>query len=123
MYGNPHKIPTTIYVNTFIMPHFVESTLKAIDPSARFVLITAGDDLTIPRSIDLRYPVLRGFSRTDDGGKYYHQLLSDPRIIHWFIENHDMVHPKISTIPTGMHSLLYSLCCVVVLNSYLIAMH
>jgi hypothetical protein len=30
------------------------------------------------------------------------RLLNSPQIIHWFAENHDMQHPKLSTLPTGL---------------------
>ena len=56
----------------------------------------------ICRTVDVRYHPLRGFGSSPDGGKYFQQLLGDPRIIHWYCENHDMSHPKISTLPCGM---------------------
>lgn len=34
-------------------------------------------------------------------GSYYGRILNDERVIHWFAENHDMTHPKLSTLPTG----------------------
>jgi len=101
MFGNPHRAPSTVFVSTFMLPHFVEHTLNNMDPRYRFVLISGGEDLTVPRSVDVRFPKLRGFADSPDGGEYYQRLLNDPRIIHWFCENHDMVHPKISTLPTG----------------------
>lgn len=30
--------------------------------------------------------------------------MNDPRLIHWFCENHDMNHPKLSTLPCGFVS-------------------
>ena len=102
MFGNPHKPPSTVFVTTFMLPHFVEHTLKNMDPRYRFVLISGGEDLTVPRSVDVRFPTLRGFAASADGGEHYQRLLNDPRIIHWYCENHDMVHPKISTLPTGL---------------------
>jgi len=102
LFGNINQPPKTIFVHNYMLSHFVESTLYFMNPNYRFVLITGGTDLTIPRSIDKRYRPLRGFSNQADGGRYYQTLLTDPRIIHWFSENHDLTNPKISTLPTGM---------------------
>eukprot|EP01034_Spumella_vulgaris_P032117 gene32117-39667_t len=52
--------------------------------------------------LDFRFPTLRGFANTSDGGDHYQSILKDERVIHWFAENHDMTHPKISTLPTGI---------------------
>ena len=45
---------------------------------------------------------MRGFSMHVDGGPYYQTLLKSPRVIHWYAENHDLTHPKLSTLPTAM---------------------
>ena len=102
LFGDVNKPPRTIYVHTYMLPHFVESTLHFMDPSYRFVLITAGTDATVPRSVDGRFKIMRGFSLRMDGGPYYQTLLNSPQVIHWYAENHDLTHPKISTLPTGM---------------------
>lgn len=102
IFGNPHNAPRTIFVHHYMLSHFIESTLRFMDPSFRFVLITGGTDLTIPRSTDQRYTVLRGFSSDSSGGKYFQTLVNAPQLIHWFCENHDLKHEKISTLPTGM---------------------
>jgi hypothetical protein len=102
MFGNPNKPPSTIFVHNYMLPHFIESTLHFMDPTYRFVLLSGGTDLTIPRGAgDQRYHLLRGFSQGPDGGSYFQKLLNDPRLIHWFCENHDLEHPKLSTLPTG----------------------
>lgn len=84
-----------------MLPHFVQHTLKAIDPTFRFILVTGGVDMTIPRSFFCPYPPwkLPGFSESMDSS--WGKLLNDRRIVHWFAENHDMNHPKLSTLPTG----------------------
>lgn len=103
MFGNPLKPPSTIFVHNYMLPHFIESTLNFMDPSYRFVLVSAGTDLTIPRSAgDSRYHLLRGFAQGPDGGAYFQKLVNDPRLIHWFCENHDVNHAKLSTMPTGL---------------------
>lgn len=103
MFANPDKPPSTIYVHNYMLPHFIESTLHFMDPSYRFVLVSGGTDLTIPRSAgDSRYHLLRGFAQGADGGAYFQKLVNDPRLIHWFCENHDLKHAKLSTMPTGL---------------------
>jgi hypothetical protein len=102
LFGDVSRPPNTIFVQHYMLSHFVESTLKFMDSSYRFVLVSGGTDLTIPRSVDRRYHPLRGFSSSADGGDYFQTILNSPQIIHWFCENHDLSHPKISTLPTGM---------------------
>lgn len=78
-----------------------ESTFRGFPQDWRFVLVSSGSDMTIPRGVlDSRYRNQRGFDQ--DGGFGFRALVDDPRVIHWFIENHDYDHPKISSLPTGM---------------------
>jgi hypothetical protein len=102
LFGDVTRPPRIIYVHHYMISHFIESTLHFMDPYHRFVLVSGGTDLTIPRSVDTRYHLLRGFAQGEDGGSYFQTLVNDPRLIHWFCENHDLAHPKISTLPTGM---------------------
>eukprot|EP01034_Spumella_vulgaris_P040166 gene40166-49674_t len=102
--ANPRVSPKFFHVHTYMLPHFVESTLNFMDPSYRFILVSSGTDATIPRSIDPRFHLQRGFGNGPDGGAYYQRILNDERIIHWFAENHDMPNAKISTLPTGIAS-------------------
>eukprot|EP00601_Ochromonadales_sp_CCMP2298_P016600 CAMPEP_0173229914 /NCGR_PEP_ID=MMETSP1142-20121109/7426_1 /TAXON_ID=483371 /ORGANISM="non described non described, Strain CCMP2298" /LENGTH=421 /DNA_ID=CAMNT_0014158879 /DNA_START=220 /DNA_END=1481 /DNA_ORIENTATION=- len=102
MFGDSAKLPRVIFVHNYMLPHFIESTLKFMHENASFVLLSGGTDLTIPRSaLDARYHLLRGFSQNKDGGSYFQRLVNDPRLIHWYCENHDLLHPKLSTLPTG----------------------
>lgn len=66
--------------------------------------------MTVPRSIDPRFHPLRGFANSPDGGNYFQRLVNDERIIHWFAENKDVNHPKLSTLPTGNKPWF---CCLV----------
>lgn len=102
LFGNMNVPPRTIYIHHYMISHFVESTLHFMEPHHRFVLVSGGTDMTIPQSVDLRYHTMRGFSHDPSGGSYFQRLVNDPRLIHWFCENHDLVHPKVSTLPTGM---------------------
>lgn len=97
--ANPHKSPRTFYVHTLMLTHFVENTLPNLDPSFRFVLITSGCDYTVPRSF-FADRAIRGFADAS-ADSYWMRILNDKRVVHWFAENHDMNHPKVSTLPTG----------------------
>jgi len=102
LFGNVSMPPRIIYVHNHMLSHFVESTLRFMDPSYRFVLVTGGTDITVPRQTDSRYRYsFRGFGG-QDGGKFWSILVNDGKLIHWFAENHDLSHPKVSTLPTGM---------------------
>ncbi len=98
--ADPTKSPKTVFVHTLMLPHFVNYTLNAMDPSFRFVLVSAGVDMTVP-SCNFGYGyILPGFSPSMDS--YWGKLLKDPRIIHWFAEGHDLNHEKVSSLPTGI---------------------
>lgn len=99
------KPPQTIWVHTYMLSHFVESTLNFMPKDWRFVLISGGADLTVPRCAgDVRWSnkLLRGFSNGPNGGSYWQRIVNDPRIVHYYAENHDLNHPKVSTLPTAM---------------------
>lgn len=104
LFGNPEKLPKTIYVHTLMLPHFAESTLAFMDHNARFILISSGMDLTFPYGTgEIRSGYrnrLRGFGGAN-GGINWNTIINDPRVLHWYAENHDISHPKLSTLPTG----------------------
>jgi len=101
LFGDVTKEPRTVFVHTDFIHHLFESTFRFINPDWRFVLVSSGSDESIPRgTLDVRFRLQRGFSR--DGGVGFQQLLNSPNIIHWFIENRDYDHPKLSSLPTGM---------------------
>lgn len=55
--------------------------------------------MTIPLSSgDKRYTAIRWFGNHGQG---WESMIKDPRIVHWYAENHDIEHPKVSTLPTG----------------------
>lgn len=102
LFGNVTKAPRTIFVHTLMLPHFVESTLNFLpNKSWEFVVISGGHDLTIPQlSLDARYHNLRGFGG-NGGGSYFTRLINHPQVVHWFAENRDIYHPKLSALPSG----------------------
>jgi len=66
----------------------------------------AGTDQTIPYStgdlrLDKKHP-LRNFP------EYYEEFIESPNLIHWFAENKDTNHPKLSTLPHGLSTVDYS---------------
>ena len=102
MFGNVEKPPRIIFVHNHMLPHFVESPLRFMNTSSRFVLVSGGTDMTVPRQIDQRYrQPFRGFGG-NDGGNFFNLIVSSPMVIHWFAENRDLLHPKLSTLPTAM---------------------
>jgi len=104
LFGNPEVRPKTIFVHTYMLPHFAESTLKYMDKEHRFVLVSGATDMTFPRGTgDVRGYFrnrLRGFGGRSNGTNWNY-IIKDPRVLHWFAENHDIAHPKLSTLPTG----------------------
>ena len=74
------RLPRTIFVHTYMLSHFYESTLKFMNQSARFVLYTGGTDMTIPDSTgDSRYGAIRWFGNHGEG---WEAMIKDPRIVH-----------------------------------------
>ena len=47
LFGKVHVPPRTVFVHNYFLPHFIESTLKFMDPNYRFVLISGGTDLSM----------------------------------------------------------------------------
>lgn len=95
----------------------LDKFLKEIVPllSSKFVLIIASGDVTIPRNTDLRVQRLPGFNG-QDGGPNWRTITSHPTILHTFIENLDLTHPRVSSLPTGMvrhdYMACYRTCCL-----------
>jgi len=104
LFGNPESVPRTVYVHTLMLPHFAESTLRFMRKTDRFVLVSSAVDITIPMGTGDIRPFykhrIRGFGG-DGGGANWRAIVGDSRVLHWFAENRDIVHPKMSTLPTG----------------------
>ena len=67
-----------------------------------FILLTAYGDETIPYQTDKREGILNGFSKNETGGPAWIMLTTHPNIIHFYAENHDKTHPRVSTLPIGV---------------------
>lgn len=65
-----------------------------------------GTDQTIPYSTgDLRPDKKIPLRRFPD---YYKDFIESPNLIHWFAENKDTDHPKLSSLPSGLSTTDYS---------------
>lgn len=110
LYGNPSIPPKVVFVHHLMLPHFTSHILPKFPSHYRFVLISSGTDQTIPTgSGDTRFLPLRGFANTPDGGENWVTLTNSSKIIHWFCENHDVSHPRVSTLPLGVVEGLYGM--------------
>lgn len=100
-YGKKDVLPGKIFVHNVMLHHFIIYVLPAIPTEHKFVLVTSGTDRTIPTgSGDVRFGPIFGFNST--GGWAWNFLTQHPQIKHWYCENHDLTHPKVSTLPTGV---------------------
>jgi len=87
--------PRYVYVHTDLIGDFADLVplLKQ-----RVVLITGSSDWTVPNQMDKR---ARKFPQLRHGWSI---LTEHYNIIHWFAENLDTVHPKVSPMPIGMRN-------------------
>lgn len=87
-----------VYVTTTQLPEFLSQILPEID--GQFVLVTGDSDISAPGGLwaSRSMPVPAT------------SLISDPRLKHWFAQNCDIVHPKVTPIPIGLdyHTLAES---------------
>ena len=105
LFGNINQPARTIFVHTYMLSHFYESTLKFMPEDVRFILYTGGTDMTIPTgSGDLRMGYPRWFGKHGQG---WESMIRDNRIVHWYAENHDMPHEKVTTLPTAFTEDVY----------------
>jgi hypothetical protein len=109
LFGLIESPPRIVYAQIDMLPHFVENLLPILSArSWKFILVTSGSDGTTPNNLlDERYKYpLRGFGVN---GSYFDRLVNDTSVVHWFAENRDQLHPKLSSLPTGVlsHSTLY----------------
>ena len=37
-----------------------------------------------------------------EGSENYNRIINSDSVVHWFAENRDVYHPKLSTLPTGL---------------------
>ncbi len=81
LFGDITKPPRTIFVNSYMLPHFAESTLRLLpNKSWEFVVVSGGSDMTIPRlAMDVRFHNLRGFGG-NDGGPHFKAIVESPQV-------------------------------------------
>jgi hypothetical protein len=80
----------TVYVTATQLPTFIEQVLPSV--TNPFVLVTGDADAAVPA--DLWHRAGISVSRFD--------FINDPRLIHWFAQNCDLRHPKITPMPIGL---------------------
>lgn len=72
---------------------------KIVDHIERpFVLLSVSYDRTLPLNTDVRVDPYDYFGRNGPG---WGTIIRSPKVLHWFIENHDKNDSKVSTLPTG----------------------
>jgi hypothetical protein len=75
--------------------YFARMVLPQIN--SNFILITGSEDMTLPNQCDRRK---RPFNKLERS--YIEEILTHPKLIHWFCENlDDDSHPLMSPIPIG----------------------
>jgi len=97
--GDTNQQPRTVFLSLRSPFHAIEYFFDSVLPllSNPFVLISGSEDVTVPHQKDHRW---RQFKDHELG--CIRQLLSDPRLIHWYAENLDTCHPKMSPLPLGL---------------------
>ncbi|PKG95620.1 hypothetical protein [Paraglaciecola sp. MB-3u-78] len=97
-HGNLLKQPSIVFLSMrapFVgLLYFFREILPRINQ--KFVLITASEDVTLPNQIDARW---RSFNH--DEKEIIKNILNDKRVIHWFAENVDETHVKMTSLPLG----------------------
>lgn len=79
-----------VYVTATQLPAFIEHILPGV--AASFVLVTGDADVGVP--VDLWRRSRMRVSVAD--------FVSDPRLIHWFAQNCDLDHTRVTPMPIGL---------------------
>ncbi len=127
MYAQTSKPPRTIFIATNAVPYFAAKILPTLNQS--FVLCTTGSDLTVPYNMDMRCPPFYSAQEIESlETAFIHQnnsqrmsihdltaidphayrrswetIVTSSLLLHWFVENRVLLHPKVSTLPVGMN--------------------
>jgi len=132
VYGSLVKHPKSIFVQREYLQPFNDIIMPCL--KKRIVLIIGDHDLTTPRQIDVRYPLIYppypSWMNKSIPNSFklstWSSWLSDPRISHIFVEHLDVKGPsKVSPIPLGLDpsnaplSFLRSLSASKILNQTL----
>lgn len=97
--GDIKQQPDMIFVkgDPIRLAVFFKDYLPLVHKTTRFILVTGDADGTVPNQVDRRAP-----SHAENGLQApIRTLLNDDRLIHWYAENLDEVHPKMSPVPLG----------------------
>ena len=97
LYGNI-AVPRTIYVATISLDSFAKYILPRL--THPFILYSGMNEYTIPNNLDLRFnskKIKRKFF------PLWKDITQHDLLLRWYAENHDLVHPKVSTMPIGLN--------------------
>ena len=96
MYMKSNRRPQVIYVGTRIVDKF--AGLVDHLPN-KVVIVTGMNDETFPINVDPRYDT------SEDGQqrrlREFYTIVNNSNVVHWFIENLSLNHPKVSPLPIG----------------------
>lgn len=96
--GNAGESPRTVFLSLRdcfgALKYFHADVLPRI--TKPFVLISGSEDVTIPNQLDKRWRKFNAAERCIISG-----ILDDERVVHWYAENLDSLHPKMSPLPVG----------------------
>ncbi|MTW23150.1 sulfotransferase domain-containing protein [Allochromatium palmeri] len=96
--GDLNRQPRTVFLSMRsglqALHYFRQEVLPLIE--SPFVLLSGSEDVTLPNQYDQRWP-----RATAEQRQCFDEIIADTRVLHWFAENRDSEHPKLSTLPTG----------------------
>jgi hypothetical protein len=84
------------YLEYLVFSFLTEKYHRNCRINQKLVLITASEDVTLPNQIYARW---RSFNH--DEREIIKNILNDKRVIHWFAENVDETHVKMTSLPLG----------------------
>ena len=91
------ELPRFVFIPIASLGYF--SSFVDLLPS-RIVLLSGIDDRTFPINLDSRFPTTEetqhGYMQT------FYKIVNSSSVIHWFIENLSVKHPKVSPLPVGV---------------------
>ena len=76
----------TVYIQADAISDFVKNVLPQI--RVRFILVTGDGDQTIPKDVLSK--------------KRFQKFIKDHRLLHWYSQNLNIQHPKMTGIPIGL---------------------
>lgn len=94
------KNGSTVFVISSALPKFVENVFPTISQDIKFVLVTGVADVSVP--FEPRHYRQEPWPGLQWEQEEFENFINDTRIIHWFTQNQNARHPKLSSIPIGL---------------------